>query len=353
MAIRLAAGTLASVRHFGLATLPRIVCARVFSGYPPGVKIQKSRVAFIEPMLALAVTKLPVGPVWSYELKFDGYRAIGMNTVGQVRLFSRNGKDFTKRFSSIVRALEALPNDTVIDGELIAYDADGRPSFNVLQNYRAGPELHLYAFDLLTLRGRDLTRKPLEQRREILLAEVMPLLPDSIRYSETLEASPAELIEAVREQGFEGIVAKRRDSLYKPGQRSAVWQKMRVLQRRDFVIGGYTPAGRNFGAILAGDYEGRALKYVAKVHGGFAPPVREAVFKRFQGLETNLCPFKNLPEARRGQWGEGLTAAEMEKCPRLKPRLVATIDYLERTVANHLRHAMFVGLSKKSALRGS
>jgi bifunctional non-homologous end joining protein LigD len=163
----------------------------------------------------------------------------------------------------------------VIDGEIVAYGADGRPSFNVLQNHRgAGPELHFYAFDLLTLRGEGLTQEPLERRREILRAEVMPLLPGSIRYSETLEAAPAELIEAVREQGFEGIVAKRRDSVYKPGQRSAVWQKMRVLQRRDFVIGGYTPAGRNFGAILIGDYEARALKYVAKVHGGFTPAMR-------------------------------------------------------------------------------
>ena len=128
---------------------------------------------------------------------------------------------------------------------------------------------------------------------------------------------------------------------------------MRVLQRRDFVIGGYTPAGRNFGAILIGDYEGRALKYVAKVHGGFTPAVRAAVFKRFQGLETKTCPFRNLPEAHRGQWGEGLTATEMEKCRWLKPRLVATIDYLERTAANHLRHPMFSGLTEISAFRAS
>jgi bifunctional non-homologous end joining protein LigD len=93
-------------------------------------------------------------------------------------------------------------------------------------------------------------------------------LPDSIRYSETLEASPVELIEAVREQGFEGIFAKRRDSPYKPGQRSAAWQKMRVLQRRDFTIGGYTPARLNFEAILIGDRDGRALQYVAKLDGG-------------------------------------------------------------------------------------
>jgi bifunctional non-homologous end joining protein LigD len=102
------------------------------------------------------------------------------------------------------------------------------------------------------------------------------------------------------------------------------------------VIGGYTAAGRNFGAILIGDYEARALKYVAKVHGGFTPAMRVAVFKRFDGLETKTCPFKNLPEARRGQWGEGLTAAEMQKCRWLKPRLVATIDYLERTTCGTL-----------------
>jgi DNA ligase D-like protein (predicted ligase) len=317
--------------------------------------IAKGKARLIEPMLALAVTKLPGGLAWAYELKFDGYRALGLKAAGRVRLLSRNGKDFTRRFASIAHALAALPDETAIDGEVIAYGADGRPSFNVLQNHRdaGADELHLYVFDLLTLRGRDLTRRPLEERREILRAEVMPLLPDSIRFSETLEASPAELIAAVREQGFEGLVAKRRASLYEPGKRSGAWQKMRVLQRREFTIGGYTPAGRTFDAILIGDYQGRALQYVAKVRAGFTPALRSALFKQFAGLETKTCSFKNLPEARHGQWGEGLTAAEMKKCRWLKPRLVASIDYLERTAANHLRHPMFAGLSKKSALGGS
>jgi ATP-dependent DNA ligase len=136
-------------------------------------------------MLALAVTKLPEGPTWTYELTFDGYRALGVKANGRVRLLSRNGKDFAKRFASIAHALAALPDETVIDGEIIAYGDDLRPSFNVLQNRRgAGPELQLYAFDLLTLRGTDLTREPFEERRKILRAEVMPLLRDSIRYSE-------------------------------------------------------------------------------------------------------------------------------------------------------------------------
>jgi bifunctional non-homologous end joining protein LigD len=315
------------------------------------VKIEKVMVGFVAPMLALAVTKLPEGPAWTYELKFDGYRAIGVKTTGRIQLLSRNGKDFTRRFASIARALEALPDDTVVDGEIVAYGA-GWPTIvqRLAEPSRRRPELQVYAFDLLRLWGEDLTQEPLQRRRELLRTKVMPLLPDSVRYSETLEASPAELIQAVREQGFEGIVAKQRDSVYEAGKPSGAWQKMRVLQRRDFVIGGYTPGGRNFDAILIGDYEGGELTYVAKVHGGFTPTLRAAVFKGFQGLETKTCPFKNLPESRRGQWGEGLAAAEIVKCRWLKPKLVATIDYLEWTAANHLRHAMFAGLTENSGV---
>jgi ATP-dependent DNA ligase len=120
---------------------------------------------------------------------------------------------------------------------------------------------------------------------------------------------------------------------------------MRILQRRDLVIGGYTPGGRGFDAILVGYYEGRKLMFVAKVRAGFTPASRDAVFKQFRGLEADTCPFKNLPETRRGQWGEGLTADDMLKCRWLKPRLKATIEYLEWTGANHLRHATFASMS--------
>jgi DNA ligase D-like protein (predicted ligase) len=278
-------------------------------------------------MLSLPVAKLPEGLAWSYELKFDGYRALCTKADGQIQLLSRNGKNFTKRFTLIAQALEKFPDETVIDGEIVAFDSEGRLSFNVLQNHRSREtELQFYVFDLLILRGKDLTQQSLEKRRELLRTKVMPGLPDSIRYSETLRASPAELIEAVREQGFEGIVAKRRDSLYEPGKRSGAWQKMRVLQSREFVIGGYTAGGRNFDGILVGYYEGGKLIYVAKVRAGFTPAVRDVVFKRLRGFESNRCPFGNLPEARRGQWGEGLTVEQMEKCRWLKPRLVVTVD---------------------------
>ena len=172
-------------------------------------RIMTTRADFVEPMLALAVPMLPEGQAWSYELKFDGYRAIGLKADGRVQLLSRNGKDFAKRFGSIAVALEMLPEYTIIDGEIVAFDTAGCPSFNVLQNQRSGaPELRLYAFDVIKHRGRDLTQQPLDKRRAVLRAQVMPRLPDSIRFSETLEVSVSELMAAVREQGFEGIVAR-------------------------------------------------------------------------------------------------------------------------------------------------
>jgi ATP-dependent DNA ligase len=256
----------------------------------------KTKVGFVEPMLSLPVAKLPEGPVWSYELKFDGYRAPGLKADDRIQLLSRKDKNLTKRFTLIAQALEKLPDETVIDGEIVAFDSEGQPSFHVLQNHRSSEtELQFYVFDLLILRGKDLTRHPLEKRRELLRTKVMPRLPDTIRYSETLQASPVELIEAVREQGFEGIVAKRRESLYEPGKRSGAWQKMRVLQSREFVIGGFTPGGRNFDGILIGYYEGPELVYVAEVHAGFTPAVRDAVLSASADLRpldvhSRTCP---------------------------------------------------------------
>ena len=169
----------------------------------------------------------------------------------------------------------------------------------------------------------------------------MPLLPDSIRFSETREAATADVIDAVRRQGLEGVVAKRRDSPYQPGKRSGAWQKIQINKVREFVIGGYTPAPRNFDALLIGYRESRKLLYVAKVRAGFTPALRDSVFKRFHGLEVDRCPFRNLPESHRDQWGEGLTAEDMKQCRWLKPRLIAVVEYLEWTAANHLRHSKF------------
>jgi DNA ligase D-like protein (predicted ligase) len=304
---------------------------------------------FIEPMLLQQMARLPEGAQWLYELKLDGYRAIAFKSGGRVHLRSRNDKDFTARYPAIASALSTLPDDTVIDGEVVALDPTGKPSFNLLQNFGqrdVTPKASLvyYVFDVLTIAGRDVMNEPLSMRLDLLAAKIMPGLRDPIRESPTLEASLPDLIQAVKAQGLEGLVAKRRDSRYEPGQRSGAWAKMRVNQAQEFVIGGYTVGGRIFDALVFGYYNGARLIYVARTRNGFTPSSREALFRKFKGLEIAQCPFANLPEARSGRWGEGLTAEKMKDCVWLRPLLVGRFEFLEWTPDNHLRHAKFVAM---------
>ena len=152
------------------------------------------------------------------------------------------------------------------------------------------------------------------------------------------------LIESVKRHGFEGLVAKRRTSLYEPGLRTGAWMKMRVNRGQEFVIGGYTRGTKTFDALIFGYYEGDRLIYVARTGNGFTPVTRAQLFKRFRGLEIDSCPFVNLPEARSGRWGQGLTKAKMAECQWLKPMLVGHFEFLEWTSDNHLRHSKFVGM---------
>jgi len=287
---------------------------------------------FIQPMLLLRTNKLPEGTNWTYELKLDGYRAIAFKTRRKVQLRSRNDKDFSRKYPSITAALGELPDDTVIDGEVVAVDAAGKPSFNLLQNYRSiKAPLVYYVFDLLVLAGRDLTDDPLASRRELLRREVLAKLAEPIRESPQFDVKLSDLIRIAKEQGLEGLVAKRKESRYEPGQRSGAWQKMRLNEQQEFVIGGYTRAPRNFDALVFGYCDGPKLRYVARTRNGFTPASREQLFQRFKGLETTECPFMNLPEARSGRWGQGLTAEKMTECVWLKPVLVGQFEFLEWT----------------------
>jgi DNA ligase D-like protein (predicted ligase) len=297
---------------------------------------------FVEPMLCVPVKELPEGPGWEYELKLDGYRALGLKSGGRARLFSRNGKDFSGRFPSVTGALDALPDETLIDGEVVAVDERGRPSFSDLQNFDRAPVF--YAFDLPIMSGEDLMKRSLVERREALRKLTRQLI-DSIRFSETFDTSPGDMIAVVREQGLEGVVAKRRDSFYEPGKRSGAWVKLRVNRRQNFVIGGYLPRGPNFDSLLVGYHEGNDLKYAASVRAGFTPASRRDVFARFSKLGTADCTFSNLPDATKGRWGAGITAEKMAQCHWLKPRIVVAIDFLEWTLDNRLRHPSFVALS--------
>ena len=296
-------------------------------------------------MLLLRTNELPSGPEWLYEIKLDGFRALAIKTNGKVQVRSRNDNDFSARYPSIVKGLAALPDQTVLDGEIVALDADGRPSFNLLQNYgSSGAPLLYYAFDALIVDGQDVMAEPLDRRRQLLETKVLSRLQEPIRSSPELKANLVDLIESVKAQGLEGLVAKRRDSLYEPGRRSGAWQKMRINQGQEFVIGGYTPSARNFDALIFGYYENGRLLYAARTRNGFTPALRNELFKRFRILETSECPFANLPEARGGRWGQGLTATKMKDCRWLRPVLVGQFEFVEWTPDNHLRHSRFVGL---------
>jgi ATP-dependent DNA ligase len=159
-----------------------------------------------------------------------------------------------------------------------------------------------------------------------------------------IEAGPEALLSVAREQGLEGIVGKRKDSIYRPGKRSGAWIKFRLNCGQELVIGGYVPGPHGLDSIIVGYYKGAELRFVAKVRNGFVPASRRELFGKLESLVTPKCPFVNLPETRRSRWGEGLTAEGMKECDWLRPKLVAQIEFLEWTESDHLRHSKFVGL---------
>jgi len=278
------------------------------------------------------------------EIKLDGYRALAVNSTSGLTLFSRNRKSLSRQFPYIVEALADLPKGTVLDGELVAIDDSGRPDFNLLQHFRAeASRIHYYIFDLLCWKDRDLTRVPLIERRA-LLRSVVVIRDKRIRIADYFEAAPKDLLSAVREQRLEGIVGKRKDSLYQPGKRSGAWIKYRVNRGQEFVIGGYFPGPHGFDSLIVGYYDGDELMYVARTRNGFVPASRRQVFSKLKHLVTPACPFVNLPAARRSRFGEELNAERMKKAVWLRPEAVAQIEFLEWTEGDRLRHSKFVGL---------
>jgi bifunctional non-homologous end joining protein LigD len=295
-------------------------------------------------MLATPVDKLPVDRHrWLYEIKLDGYRCLSLREGKGVKLFSRNRNLLNHRFPNIVQALLKLEPGTMLDGEIVALDESGRPSFNILQNYQPTEEqICYYVFDLLIHDGKSLLRMPFEQRRDLLQRVVAPFL-GPVRLSENF-AGPKDIIRAAQQLGLEGVVAKKKGSLYEPGQRSRAWVKYRINQGQELVIGGYIPGSDFFDALLVGYYEANKLLFVAKIRNGFVPRLRRELCRKFSRLETKQCPFSNLPEPKKARRGAALTADAMKQCRWLEPKLLAQIEFAEWTENNHLRHARFVGL---------
>jgi bifunctional non-homologous end joining protein LigD len=294
-------------------------------------------------MAALPVQRLPTGGWWLYELKFDGYRVQIVKDGTAVRLISRNQKDLTRSYPSIVAQGKKVSADqAVIDGELVALDANSKPSFQALQHRGRCAEhrIAFYAFDLLHKDGRELLQEPLDTRRSLLpkIIEESGLL-----LSEPLPGPPEDIIRAVRSLGLEGVVAKRRSSLYQPGERSGDWVKLRLDLAQEFVVGGYRPGSNGVDALLVGVYAGKLLRFSGKVSAGFIPHTRRDLVSALKPLHTDKCPFPELPDTKPSRWGGGVTAEDMKEMQWVLPSLVVQIRFLEWTADERLRHATYLG----------
>ena len=307
----------------------------------------RAEVAFLEPMKPKLVAALPAGPGWLLELKFDGYRAIALKSGSSVSLLSRNQKPLN--FPEIAEAVAALPCEVAIfDGEIVAVDEQGRPSFQLLQAREQGdpaPILY-YLFDLVRLDGADLRNEPLTERKHRLAA----LLRDAsgpLRFSSDLPGSPETVLEQIRGRGLEGVVAKRAASVYEPGRRSGAWVKVKCVNEADLVIGGYTPPGgsrKYFGSVLTGYYEGKQLRFAGKAGTGFDERMLATLHRRFQEMRIPQCPFVDLPSKSAGRWAQGITPAQMKQCAWVRPELVCRVKFTEWTRDGKLRHPVFLGL---------
>lgn len=294
----------------------------------------------IEPQLATLVDSPPEGEDWLHEIKYDGYRLLARIADGKAQLLTRNGKDWSHRFPTIAEALASLPIDqSWLDGEVVALQADGSSSFAHLQQRLSagGDEGLVYVlFDALWFDGRKLTDRSLTERRQQLAGLVSRgALAAPLRYSDALQGSGTEFFRQACEHNLEGVISKRATAAYRSG-RGRDWLKSKCHRRQEFVIAGYTEshaADRPFGALLLGLFENGALRYTGRVGTGFDLKSARRLHERLRQLETGRCPFDASPPRGRG-----------ETVRWVRPELVAEIRYSNWTEDGVLRHPSFQGL---------
>jgi bifunctional non-homologous end joining protein LigD len=287
---------------------------------------------------------------WIYEIKLDGFRALAIKNGNEVKLLSRNNKELGGKFPEVTRAIAKIKaRDFIIDGEIVALEESGRSSFQLLQAYDLGearPPIIFYAFDLLRLNGKDFRRDSLTIRKAAL-ENFLAKPPECVRYSASLEGPVQNLLEQARKLGLEGLIGKRKDSLYETGQRTGSWIKLKITLEQELVIGGFTnPQGsRKFiGALLVGYFEKGKFLFAGKVGTGFNEASLRALYRELDKIRIPNCPFANLPEPKGSRYSPGLTASEMRKCHWVQPKLVAQIRYTEWTRDTKLRHPVYLGL---------
>jgi bifunctional non-homologous end joining protein LigD len=296
---------------------------------------------FVKPQLATLVDDVPTGNDWLHEIKYDGYRAMIAVKGSTVKLFTRNGHDWTDKFGPLVEVIAALDlPPALIDGEIVAFGEDGNPSFSALQSVlkrghgaqRADTPFHLFAFDLLSLDGIDLKPLTIIERKERLEAILSDAEPP-IHVADHLVGAGEKLYRRMCDAGQEGIIAKRIDAPYR-SDRTRNWVKVKCTRRQEFVLIGWTKSkakGRAFSSLLLAQHEGRKLVYKGKVGTGFDSATMADLAKAMVPLATDTAPTEvPHPEARDAQW--------------IKPKLVAEIAFAEFTGDGRVRHGSFLGL---------
>jgi bifunctional non-homologous end joining protein LigD len=301
---------------------------------------------FVQPMLATAVLSPPIGKRWVHEVKFDGYRLQARIEAGRVKLLTRNGLDWTKKFGNeLASALRDLPvGSALIDGELVVESSSGASDFSALQadlSEGRSDRFIFYLFDLIYFDGYDLRASTLLARKELLKAIAGRRL-EKIRYSAHFEENGALVFRHACRLGLEGVVSKRADATYRPG-RSKAWAKTKCSERQEFVIAGYVPSTtsrRAIGSLVLGVYEGGMLRHVGRVGTGFTASMAEELFKKLDPIKiasSAFCKRLNSEEARRVRY--------------VRPEFVAEVEFRAWTADGCLRHASFRGLREDKTPR--
>ncbi|MEO6455813.1 MAG: DNA ligase D [Ginsengibacter sp.] len=308
--------------------------------------------ADIKPMLATLVDEPVEQEGWLYEIKWDGYRALGYMNNGTVEVRSRNNKSFNEKFYPVYEALKSWKINAVVDGEIIVTNDKGIPDFSSLQAWRSEADGHLafYLFDILWLDGVDLMNLTLTDRREILRS----VIPRSgiIKLSENFEATGQEFFALADKMGLEGIMAKKPTSFYTPDLRTKDWVKIKTEKRQEMVIGGYTKnenTNKQFSALLIGLYENGEFNFVTPVGTGFTNKLQSELLQKLKLLQTNECPFKTVPDYNKpSRFRPNPPKAEVTW---VKPELVCEISYREETRDGAIRHPSFKGLREDKYAR--
>ncbi|RJQ37699.1 DNA ligase D [Candidatus Microgenomates bacterium] len=289
----------------------------------------------IKPMLATLIDKPFNSNEWVFEIKWDGYRAIAeINKEENIELYSRNNQSFNEKYFPIVQSLREIKNGVIFDGEIVVLDDNGKPVFQMLQDYQKEHRGNLvyYIFDILYLEGKDLRNETLIKRKEILKKILPPLI--NVKISEYIENEGTAFFNAVKKQELEGIIAKKKESLYKSGRRSTDWLKIKTLLRQEALIAGFTkPRGgrKYFGALVLAVYENNELIYIGHAGGGFDEKTISDVYNKLKPLISQNSPFKNPPKTNTPvTW--------------LKPELVCEVKFSQWTKDMHMRQPVFIGL---------